>query len=75
MQDASNLVDALANSAARADLGKAIDAYEAEMRERATKEVHISKEQATKVSDWKTFMDTPMIRLGMKKQADEGAAK
>ncbi|MCJ1302300.1 hypothetical protein MMC08_005103 [Hypocenomyce scalaris] len=75
MQDASNLVDALANSAARADLGKAIDAYEAEMRERATKEVHISKEQATKVSDWKTFMDTPMITLGMKKQADEGAAK
>ena len=74
MQDASNLVDALTDSAARADLKKAIDAYEAEMRERASKEVHISKEQATKVSDWKTLMDTPMVRMGMKKQADAVAA-
>lgn len=74
MQDASNLVDALTDKAARADLGKAIDAYEAEMRERAGKEVQISKEQATKVSDWKTFMDTPMIRMGMKRHADTMAA-
>lgn len=74
MQDASNLVDALTDRAARADLKKAIDAYEAEMRERASKEVHISKEQATKVSDWKTLMDTPMVRMGMKKQADAVAA-
>ena len=46
----------------------------AEMRERASKEVHISKEQATKVLDWRTLMDTPMVRMGMKKQADAVAA-
>ncbi|KAA6409475.1 MAG: hypothetical protein FRX48_07029 [Lasallia pustulata] len=74
MQDASNLVDALTDHAARAYLGEAIDAYEAEMRERASKEVQISKEQATKSSDWKTFMDTPMVRIGMKRLADAVAA-
>ena len=74
LQDASNLVDALTENAARGDLRKAIDAYEVEMRERAGKEVHISKEQATKVSNWKTLMDTPMVRLGMKRQADVVAA-
>lgn len=74
MQDASNLVDGLTDIAARADLAKVIDAYEAEMRERAGKEVQISAEQATRVSNWKTLMDAPMVRLGLKRQADAVAA-
>ena len=67
MLDASNLIDALAKKPTGADLKSAIDAYEAEMRDRGTREVQLSTKQALVTSRWDTVMDNPARKVGMRR--------
>lgn len=74
LQDASNFVGAIKEVASGAKgLPEAISAYDAEVLERGIKEMKVSLAQTTLIHDWNTLMQSPMVTMGMRRQAEEAA--
>lgn len=72
IKDASDLVDAIkAVVAGEKSLGDAITAYEAEMKPRGAKEVALSLEQALKARDMSTIKDSPIFKVGWKRDKED----
>lgn len=74
LQDSANFVASLREVVSgKCGLKEAIDAYDAEMLERGTREMGISLKQTLFIHDWETVMQSPMVRLGMRR-ASKGDA-
>lgn len=76
MKDASDLVDAFKRAfSGTCTLHDAITTYEQEMRPRGSKEVALSYEQAVKARDQSTILDSPIFRLGWKRDASDSVVR
>jgi 2-polyprenyl-6-methoxyphenol hydroxylase-like FAD-dependent oxidoreductase len=68
LQDAANFVAMLAKvKNGEVGLGEAVDAYDKEVLERGTLEMSISLKQTLFIHNWETLMQSPMIKLGMRR--------
>ncbi|WPH01317.1 putative monooxygenase, protein [Acrodontium crateriforme] len=76
MKDASDLVDAFKIAiSGECTLQEAITGYEHEMKPRGSKEVALSYEQAVKARDQSTILDSPIFKLGWKRDASSHAVR
>ncbi|KAF2138404.1 uncharacterized protein K452DRAFT_256661 [Aplosporella prunicola CBS 121167] len=70
-EDAANLVKAIGAFLGRdGNEGKqkeSIDTYEAEMIPRGGRETRVSSITTTSVNNWETFMESPVVKMGLKK--------
>jgi 2-polyprenyl-6-methoxyphenol hydroxylase-like FAD-dependent oxidoreductase len=75
LQDSSNLVAAIQKVVnGEQGLREAIDEYDKEMLERGMLEMNISLKQTLFIHNWKTLMQSPMVKMGMRQaKQDDGS--
>lgn len=67
LQDAADLVEGLVKVAqGEQELRQMIDGYDQSMRVRASKETRLSLDATLKSHDWKTLMDGPAAKMGVR---------
>ena len=69
----ANLVDWLRVVEGRNAVRDAAGKYEAEVRERGAKEVKLSVQTALSSMNWGLLMSSPMVKFGLKGQAEAEA--
>jgi 2-polyprenyl-6-methoxyphenol hydroxylase-like FAD-dependent oxidoreductase len=67
LQDASNFVAAMKRIVGGEGMQKVVDEYDKEMLERGTAEMGVSLKQTLFIHNWETLMQSPMVKVGMRK--------
>jgi 2-polyprenyl-6-methoxyphenol hydroxylase-like FAD-dependent oxidoreductase len=69
VQDSANFVAAMCKvKDGQVELGEAVDRYDEEMLERGKTEMEVSLKQTLFIHDWETLMQSPMVKMGMRRQ-------